>query len=114
MTIIENDFLKVSIRNKGGELTSVYNKISGVEHLWQGDPNIWPWRAPNLFPVVGGLINNELLVDGKAYPMKRHGFNRESELLLLASNDVSARFSLPYFVLSLVVFPFFFVFLVLF
>src|SRR3569833_2926810 len=106
MTIIENDFLKVSIRNKGGELTSVYNKISGVEHLWQGDPNIWPWRAPNLFPVVGGLIDNELMVDGKAYPMKRHGFNRESELLLLASNEISARFSLPYSDHTLEVYPY--------
>jgi len=106
MTVIENDFLKVSIRNKGGELTSVYNKISGVEHLWQGDPNIWSWHAPNLFPVVGGLINNELLVDGKTYPMKRHGFNRESELLLLASNEVSARFSLPYSDHTLEVFPY--------
>src|ERR1700751_603984 len=75
MTVIENDFLKVPIRNKGGELTSLYNKVSGVEHLWQADPNIWPWHAPNLFPVVGGLINNELLVNGKTYPMKRHGFH---------------------------------------
>ena len=30
MTIIENDFLKVAIRNKGGELTSILNKVSGV------------------------------------------------------------------------------------
>ena len=40
MTIIENDFLKVAIRNKGGELTSILNKVSGVEQLWQGDTTI--------------------------------------------------------------------------
>ncbi|MBS1530273.1 MAG: aldose 1-epimerase family protein [Bacteroidetes bacterium] len=106
MTTIENDFLKVKIRNKGGEMTSLYNKVSGVEHLWQGDPNTWPWHAPNLFPVVGGLINDELLVKGKAYPMKRHGFNRESELLLIGSNESSARFSLPYSDHTLEVFPY--------
>ena len=106
MTTIENDFLKVSIRNQGGEMTSVYNKVSGVEHLWQGDRNIWPWHAPNLFPVVGGLINNELLVNGGVYQMKRHGFNRESELLLIGSNEVSARFSLPYSDHTLEVYPY--------
>ena len=106
MTTIENEFLKVKIRNQGAEMTSVYNKVSGVEHLWQGNPNIWPWHAPNLFPVVGGLINNELLVDGKTYSMKRHGFNRESELLLLASNEVSARFSLPYSDHTLLEYPY--------
>jgi galactose mutarotase-like enzyme len=106
MTNIENDFLKVSIRNKGGELTSIYNKVSGVEYLWQADPNIWPWHAPNLFPVVGGLINNELLVNGKGYKMERHGFSRQSELLLIESNEISARFSLPYSDHTLEVYPY--------
>ena len=106
MTTIENEFLKVKIRNQGAEMTSVYNKVSDVEHLWQGNPDIWPWHAPNLFPVVGGLINNELLVNGKTYSMKRHGFNRESELLLLASNEVSARFSLPYSDHTLLEYPY--------
>ena len=106
MTTIENEFLRVSIRNKGGELTSVYNKATGVEHLWQADPKIWPWHAPNLFPVVGGLINNELLVDDKAYKMERHGFNRQSELLLIASDEVSAQFSLPYSDHTLEVYPY--------
>src|ERR1700712_2884995 len=96
MTTIENDFLKVSIRNKGGELTSIINKVSGVEHLWQGNPNIWPWHAPNLFPVVGQLIDDELLVNDKAYRLPRHGFARKSEFLVAEYNEVSAKFSLPY------------------
>jgi len=63
--------------------------------LWQADANIWPWHAPNLFPVVGGLINDELLVDGNTYPMKRHGFARLSEFVLLESDEVHATYSLP-------------------
>lgn len=95
MTVIENDLYKVAIRNKGGELTSFYDKATGVEHMWQADASVWPWHAPNLFPVVGGLINNQLLADGKTYEMPRHGFNRTSELLLIDSDAVSAKFSLP-------------------
>src|ERR1700712_889974 len=106
MTIIENDLFKVAIRSQGGELTSFYNKTTGIEHLWQADANIWPWHAPNLFPVVGGLINNELLVNGKTFKMERHGFNRQSELLLIESNEIFARFSLPYSDHTLEVYPY--------
>jgi len=95
MTIIENDFLKVAIDNKGAQLTSIYDKAEGRELLWNADPAVWPWHAPNLFPIVGGVINDELLVDGKDYPMKRHGFARNSEFVLLSSDDSQAVFSLP-------------------
>ena len=106
MTVIENEFYKVAIRNKGGELTSFYNKATGVEHMWQADAAVWPWHAPNLFPVVGGLINNELLVNGSTYPMPRHGFNRTSELLLIHNDDTSAKFSLPNSEKTLAVYPY--------
>lgn len=95
MTVIENDFLKVTIDTKGAQLTSVIAKSDGRELMWQADPDVWPWHAPNLFPVVGGLINDQLLVDGKAYSMKRHGFARLSEFILLSNNEVQAVFSLP-------------------
>ncbi|WP_214072521.1 aldose 1-epimerase family protein [Mucilaginibacter sp. dw_454] len=106
MTIIENHLFKVAIRNQGGELTSFYNKTTGVEHLWQADPSVWPWHAPNLFPIVGQLIDNQLLVAGQAYELPRHGFNRTSELLLLQSNEVSAWFSLPYCEKTLAKYPY--------
>jgi len=95
MAVLENEFLKVAISAKGAQLTSVYNKATQTEHLWQADPNIWPWHAPNLFPVVGALINDELLVDGKTYPMQRHGFARQSEFIILECDEVHAAFSLP-------------------
>ena len=106
MTIIENSLFKVSIRNQGGELTSFYNKATKVEHLWQGNAQVWPWHAPNLFPIVGGLINDTLMVDGKSYTMGRHGFNRQRELLLLSADAQSAKFSLPYCEKTLAVYPY--------
>jgi galactose mutarotase-like enzyme len=95
MAVLENEFLKVEISAKGAQLTSVYNKAAKIEHMWQDTANIWPWHAPNLFPVVGAQINDELLVDGKAYPMKRHGFARNSEFILLERDEEHAVFSLP-------------------
>lgn len=94
MTTLENNFLKVLIQNKGAQLTSVFDKINAIEYLWQADPVIWAWHAPNLFPVVGECINNQIIVKGKSYPMGRHGFARQSEFKLLDSNSTSALFSL--------------------
>jgi hypothetical protein len=68
MITIENEYLKASIDTKGAQLSSLIDKETGLEHMWQADAAIWPWHAPNLFPVVGGLINNELLVDGEQVP----------------------------------------------
>ncbi|MDB5029533.1 aldose 1-epimerase family protein [Mucilaginibacter sp.] len=106
MTIIENNLFKIAIRAQGGELASFYNKTTNVEHMWQADATIWPWHAPNLFPIVGGLINNQLFVDGHTYELPRHGFTRTSELLLISSNEQSAWFSLPYSEKTLAKYPY--------
>jgi galactose mutarotase-like enzyme len=113
MTILENEFLKVAINAKGAQLTSLYNKETGVEQLWQADPNVWGYHAPNLFPIVGGLLNNELHVDGKTYSMNRHGFARQSDFILLDSDDTHAGFSLPHCEKTLAMFPYKFDFQVL-
>ena len=94
MTTLENDFIKVSIRSQGAELTSIYNKQTGIEHLWQADPAVWGWHAPNLFPVVGGCLDNQIIVDGKPYPMERHGFTRQSEFTVIEATPTKACFSL--------------------
>jgi galactose mutarotase-like enzyme len=95
MTVLENEFLKISIQSKGAELTSLLDKTSGTELLWQGDPAVWNWHAPNLFPVVGGCLNNQLQIDGKSFRMERHGFARQSEFNLLSATNKQAVFSLP-------------------
>ena len=94
MTTLENAGLRVSIRPQGAELTSIFHKPSGIEHLWQADPSVWGWHAPNLFPVVGGCLNNELLIGGKTYPMERHGFTRQSLFETSESTTTHAIFSL--------------------
>ena len=94
MTTLENDQLRITIRPKGAELTSIFHKASGIEHLWQADPAVWGWHAPNLFPVVGGCLNNQVLIDGETYPMERHGFTRTSTLETTESTATHAVFTL--------------------
>lgn len=113
MISIENEFLTVSFRTKGAEMISIFNKKTQTEHLWQADPAVWPWYAPNLFPIVGGLVNNELQVEGQTYHMTRHGFTRESEFKLVEITETHAKFSLPFNETTLAAYPFRFEFQVL-
>lgn len=106
MIALQNEFIKVSICSKGAELTSLFNKLNGVEHLWQALPSVWAFHAPNLFPVVGACIDNQILVDGRKYPMQRHGFTRHSEFTLLENTDIHAKFSLDYSEKTLLVYPY--------
>ncbi len=78
MITLENNHLRINIRPQGAELTSIFYKPTHTEHLWQADPTVWGWHAPNLFPIVGGLLNNQLLIDSQTYPLNRHGFARQS------------------------------------
>ena len=45
---VENEFLRVEVDTLGAELASVVDKASGAQMLWQGDPAVWPRRAPIL------------------------------------------------------------------
>ena len=113
MVTLENEFLKVNVSPKGAELTSIYNKFTRVEHLWQADPGIWGFHAPNLFPVVGECNEQHILVEGKKYPMQRHGFTRYSEFSMLEATDIHAKFALDYSEATLAVYPYKFTFQVL-
>lgn len=71
---IENDYLRVTASEKGGELKSVYDKKAQRELLWQGDDRYWGDSAPNLFPYIARLTEEKYTYQGQSYEMKIHGF----------------------------------------
>jgi galactose mutarotase-like enzyme len=72
---LHNDMMTATIAADGAELCSLKN-AAGLELLWQAGPQ-WPRHAPNLFPIVGRLKNDELRHRGRLYPMTQHGFARD-------------------------------------
>ncbi|MRX46141.1 aldose 1-epimerase family protein [Pedobacter puniceum] len=96
MIILENSQLKVTINMKGAELSSLFDKESQTEYIWDAQAAIWAYHAPNLFPIVGNLKDNTLLVDGKTYQMNRHGFARTSTFRRIESAPDHAHFALRY------------------
>lgn len=77
MVTIENQSVRAVINPKGAELTSLFNKSTGLEYMWSGDPAFWPKHSPVLFPIVGTLKSNTYFYRGKSYNLPRHGFARE-------------------------------------
>lgn len=84
---IENDFLRVGVKEFGCELTSVISKESGFEFLWQGDASVWSGQSPILFPIIGRLIDDKYTLDGKEYEMPKHGFSRRLPWKLHLKSD---------------------------
>lgn len=91
---LENEFLKIAVDTHGAELSSIYNKKTGKELLWQGDSNFWGRKSPVLFPVVGKCKNLKTTYMGKEYCLGQHGFARDSEFTLIEKDNSYLSFEL--------------------
>ena len=90
---------------QGGELISLKDG-SGKEYLWQGDPTYWSGHNPNLFPIIGGLKDGTIYVDGTPFRMNRHGFARNSEFSVVEKGENFIVFQLQESETSLQAHPF--------
>jgi galactose mutarotase-like enzyme len=79
---IHNHILAVAVATKGAELQSIINKTTGIEYMWSADPAFWGKKSPVLFPIVGGLKNNQYSYNGNTYTLGRHGFARDMEFTI--------------------------------
>lgn len=91
LTTIRNEALTVTVSSLGAELQSIRD-ANGVERLWQGDPQYWSGRAPILFPVAGGFREDCYELDGKRYPMPKHGYVRKLEWRVESAENTAVTF----------------------
>ena len=81
LTVLENEYLAVSVSDFGAEVRSVRDKLTGREYMWSGDPAYWGRVSPVLFPIVGG-VGGSYRYRGTEYKMGQHGFARDNEFTL--------------------------------
>lgn len=105
---LENDYLKIAVKHHGAELSSLIKKSTGLEYLWQADPNYWGRHAPILFPIVGRLQDDEFLVGSKKYTMKQHGLARNMDFAFIKRDKASMTFELRSSAITIENYPFFF------
>lgn len=77
--------LSAAIDPLGAELVSLRD-AAGRELMTDADPAFWSGHAPLLFPIVGRLADDMLRIDGRAYPMRQHGFARRSDFAIVSAD----------------------------
>ncbi|MDO5126447.1 MAG: aldose 1-epimerase family protein [Eubacteriales bacterium] len=92
MYILENKDLKITMNEKGAELTSIMH--DGKEYLWNADPKYWGRCAPVLFPFVGSVNGGTYLYEGKEYKMGQHGFARDNMFTMCEQTENEVWFCL--------------------
>ncbi|HZH12181.1 MAG TPA: aldose 1-epimerase family protein [Microvirga sp.] len=90
---IANPLLKAQISELGAELVELQDE-AGHDLLWNGDPAFWSGRSPLLFPIVGRLRDDKILVDRRAYSIRKHGFARTSRFEIVDAGPESCRLRL--------------------
>lgn len=71
---LSNDNISLHADSNGAEIISLVCR--GKERLWQNETGEWSGHAPVLFPVCGKC---SVIVNGKEYPIAKHGFARKRE-----------------------------------
>lgn len=92
---IENDILQVILTAAGAQIRSVVRKDSGVEHIWSGDPAVWKYHSPVLFPYTGKVRDGRIEIRGQVIEnAPAHGVARIREHRLVKLEAEQAVFAL--------------------
>ena len=104
---LTNNVLKISVKPKGAELCEIASVKNHNQFMWHADPDIWRSYAPNLFPIIGSMKNDQYTFKGQTYHMPKHGFVRHNDdIKLVNQTKNSLTFSLMYNEGLLKLFPF--------
>lgn len=109
MIEIRNQQVVAKINTNGAELTKL-SKIDGKNVLWEKNELFWNRVAPNLFPIVGRLKNDQFRYNGKIFSMSQHGFARNRTFELIEKSDLKVVFRLKADEISKKEYPFDFIF----
>ena len=90
MIKLYNQKTTVEINEMGAELKSL--TCNNKEYIWRGEPEIWSFSAPLLFPICGGLKEDKYIFEGKEYHLSKHGYARTTLFEVENSDDTNAVF----------------------
>lgn len=88
---IKNEFLQITVNEVGAELTEIKSVTTGNDYLHNGDEKWWSFHAPILFPIVGRNKDDEFKINGKKYPIGKHGFARTETFVLTKESDTEIK-----------------------
>ncbi len=108
MVILDDGVLRLEVAPLGAEMRSLRRHEAPFEYLWQGDPAVWPHRAPHLFPIVGRLKSDAFVYGKRTFHLGQHGFARDRVFAVGEAAGAAATFVLQDDAATLACFPFHF------
>lgn len=102
----ETENFSLAVKEMGAELNSFKSKKTGIEYIWCGNTDIWYGQSPILFPIIGRLLDDKYMLDGKEYTMPKHGIVRKKPFELVENNGDSLVFVQKYDDESLKMYPY--------
>lgn len=93
------------IDTKGAELISLQD-VFGIEFIWQKDPKFWSKCSPVLFPVIGNLRNDKVIIEGETYTIPKHGFVWDKPFKVVYQSDTKAILNYSFTEETLVIYPY--------
>ncbi len=84
---LENEFLKIVVKDDGGSLTSVFDKKRNKECLYQPLENSWQGQDIFIFPFIARLKDGYYLHKGEKYELKNHGLIRYMKGKITKENE---------------------------
>lgn len=103
---INNGTIKIKVNKKGAELASVLQLNNQYEFIWNANPSVWNRHAPVLFPIVGKLNKDKVLIINSLHEMNQHGFARDCDFELVNKTETELQFLLKSNEQTLVKYPF--------
>ncbi|QUH26859.1 hypothetical protein [Serpentinicella alkaliphila] len=109
---LENQHIIAKINARGCELSYLFDKNGNRNYLYEGKSEGWSRQSPILFPVIGRLHNDSIIVEGEAYGMPVHGFAKDCFFKKVEESDSHVKMLLSHSSETLEVFPYKFDFFV--
>lgn len=91
LVTISNDQLKVQLKSAGAQLQSIQHTPTETEYLWQGDPEYWANRSPNMFPVCVRFKDNRFTYQNRSYEMPRMGLVHDADFKTTQHDETIVR-----------------------
>ena len=89
---ISNGLLALCADSHGAEITSLTR--DGKDIIWWGDTQYWGEHCPTLFPCIGGNSGGVIRLDGREYPLAKHGFAKRMDFTLEEATEDTLTYSL--------------------
>ncbi len=89
--VLDNGILRAEFCPTGAELVSL--RCDGIERIWEGDKAVWGRHSPNLFPIIGRLMNDEYSLGKAVVKGPRHGFCRDRAFDTVTATDTLVCFA---------------------